>query len=250
MKSMTVAVIAVLSAAACAQAGGFTPPVVAQDPPAAQADDRPGIGVFPFDNGGSISIESDNLDNLRVGLQNMLMTELSQSTDLRLVDRAQLNALLQEQDLYASGRVSAETAARIGKLVGARYSILGAFTQLGPFRVDARIVDTETGEIIQARSVQGEIDETYENLVTLAASLVEDVNLEGLNVTPVPEAQTEQRRRRTVPGAALVLYARATAAIDAGDIEAGRETLELLASRFPDYTEAQDELRQLSPGER
>lgn len=245
MKSTTIAAISVLTAAAWIGA-----PALDSGSLVAQVDDRPGIGVFPFDNGGSISIESENLDNLRVGLQNMLMTELSQSTDLRLVDRAQLKALLQEQDLYASGRVDAATAARIGQIVGARYAILGSFSQLGPFRVDARIVDTETTEIIQARSVEGEIDETYKNLVTLAATLVKDVNLDGLDVTPVPEAQTEQRRRRTVPGAALVLYARATAAIDAGDIEGGRETLELLATRFPDYTEAQDELRQLSPGDR
>lgn len=216
---------------------------------AAQADTRPGVGVFPFDNGGSLTLESGNLDNLRFGMQNMLMTELSQTTDLRLVDRAQLNALLQEQDLYSSGRVDAETAAQIGKLVGARYSILGAFSEIGSFRMDARIVDTETGEIIQARSVSGEIDETYANLVTLAAELVEDVSLTELDIKPASEAQTQQRRSRNVPGAALVLYARATVAKDKGDIEGARETLELLTARFPDYTEAQEELSQLGPGD-
>lgn len=213
-------------------------------------DDRPGVGVFPFDNGGSIDIESSNLDNLRVGLQSMLMTELSQSTDLRLVDRASLNALLQEQDLFENGRVDANSAARLGKLIGARYAIFGAFTQIGPFRIDARIVDTETGELLRARSVDGELDETYANLVSLAADLVSDIDLQRLDVEPLPAQQTQQRQTRRVPGAALVLYARATAARDAGDLDRAREALELLTTRFPDYTEAKEELEQLDRGER
>ena len=111
-------------------------------------DTRPGIAVWPFENGGSYGQDAEDFEALRVGLQQILITELARNGSMRVVERARLNELIQEQDLGASGRVDPNTAAQVGKLVGAKFMVLGGFVDLfGDFRIDARIVDVETGEL-------------------------------------------------------------------------------------------------------
>ena len=112
-------------------------------------DHRPGVAVLKFDNGGSHgeNTEDDDFAALEVGLQQMLLTELSQNSNLRIIERGRLNDLLAEQNLAAQGRADQAGAAQIGKLVGARYVVLGSYTDLfGQFRMDTRVVDVETGE--------------------------------------------------------------------------------------------------------
>src|SRR5262245_7660699 len=87
-------------------------------------DNRPGVAVLQFDNGGSYGQDKENFEALQVGLQQMLVTELSANPALRVVDRREINKLISEQDLGATGRVDQSTAAKLGKLVGARYMIM------------------------------------------------------------------------------------------------------------------------------
>ena len=68
-------------------------------------DTRPGIAVFPFDNGGSYGQDKENFDALQVGLAGMLISELAANPAARVVDREQLQRLLDEQNLGASGRM-------------------------------------------------------------------------------------------------------------------------------------------------
>ena len=126
---------------------------------AAAQDTRPGVGIFAFENGGSYGQEAEDFEALQVGLQQMLIGDLSGNSGLRLVERGQIQALLDEQDLGAGGRVDASTAAQIGRLIGARYMIFGSFIDFyGDFRLDARIIDGETGEVIKTDRARGPRD--------------------------------------------------------------------------------------------
>jgi curli biogenesis system outer membrane secretion channel CsgG len=111
-------------------------------------------------------------------LAGMVSNELSSIGDFRVVERNKLEHVLREQDLAASGRISHRTAARMGKLTGARYLVLGTVTSyeerisgagggfsfggvtIGGKRnkayiaVDLRVVDTTTGEIVHGRSIE------------------------------------------------------------------------------------------------
>ena len=108
--------------------------------PARAQDSRPGIAVLSFENGGSYGKEKEDFDALRKGIAAMLISELSQNPNVRLVDRSEIQRLLDEQGLAVAERVDRETAAKIGKLVGARYMIAGSFTGL---HVDDPCVDPE-----------------------------------------------------------------------------------------------------------
>jgi tetratricopeptide (TPR) repeat protein len=207
-------------------------------------DSRPGVAVMTFDNGGSYGQDKENFDALQVGLQQMLLTELAQNSQLRIVDRGRLKELLSEQDLGASGRVDAGTAAKIGKLVGARYMIFGSFIDwYGDFTLTARIDNGETGELMKVVKVQDKRDKLYSMVVNLANEITRGVNLPAL-----PRQAMEQRESREVPTEALTLYSRALLYADRGDSQKATELFNKAIEIFPDYTEAKEGLRQLKQG--
>jgi TolB-like protein len=227
--------------------GGFVPllllaalvlppsPLAAQEP-----DARPGIAVFPFDN-NYVGSNREDFDGLEGGLQQMMITELSQNSGLRVVERSELRSLLDEQDLGASGRVDPSTAARVGRVVGARYVIMGQYVDIfGDVRMDARVVDTETSEIIRTEQVRADRSDLYQMLVDLASQVVAGVNLPAL-----PVEVRETRRSREIPSEAITLFSRAQLAADGGQTDRAIQLYRQAAERFPDLTEAREALRQL-----
>lgn len=219
--------------------------VAAASSPVEAQDTRPGIAVFTFDNGGSYGQDKEVFDALQVGLQQILITELASNQALRIVDRSRIKDLLAEQDLGAAGRVDQNTAARIGRLVGARYVVLGGFIDFyGDFRIDARIVNVETSEIVKTEKVQDKRDRLYSLIVSLAGNLTR-----GVNLPPLPRQAMEQRQSREVPTEALTLYSRALVYADRGNNDRAIELYNRAIEVFPDYTEAKEALRQLRQGE-
>ena len=214
-------------------------------PGVAAQDTRPGIAVLPFTNGGSYGQEREDFDALEVGLQQMLMTELAVGDQLRLVERSRLRQLLEEQDLGASGRVDANTAARLGQLVGARYMVLGGFTDLyGDFRIDARVVDVQSGEIVKTERVRDNRSKIYDLVVDLAGQVRDGLDLPALSRQAMQ--QREQREEREVPQEAVRLYVKGLLYQDRGDSERAAELFRQAVNEYPDYTEATEALRQVS----
>src|SRR4051812_9033130 len=78
----------------------------------AAQDRRPGVAVLPLFNGGSYGRTKEDLTPLSVGLQQSLMYEVAATANLRLVDRADIKRLLDEQKLGTTGEVDPATAAR------------------------------------------------------------------------------------------------------------------------------------------
>jgi TolB-like protein len=213
--------------------------VLAQD-----QDTRPGIAVFPFTNGGSYGAAQEDLEALTVGLQQMLLTELGQNDAMRVVERGILRDLMAEQDLGASGRVDAQTAARLGRIVGARYAITGVFIDLnGDFRMDGRVIDVETTEILRTEQVRDDRENLYGMLVELAAEITD-----GLDLPPLPAQVREARAEREVSDRAITLYSRAQQYEDYGRKEQAIELYRQIAQEFPAMVEARERLDQLTSG--
>ena len=204
-------------------------------------DSRPGVAVLSFDNGGSYGQDKENFDALQVGLQQMLVTELSANAAIRVVDRREINKLISEQDLGATGRVDQSTAAKLGKLVGARYMIMGGFVDFyGDFRIDARVVNVETGEIMKTEKVR----DKRENLYGLVTNLANQIT-KGASLPPLARPAMEQREKRQVPTEAVTYYSRALLYADRGDSKRATELYNKAIEIFPDYTEAKQGLQQL-----
>ncbi|RTZ92409.1 MAG: hypothetical protein DSY91_03650 [Deltaproteobacteria bacterium] len=115
------------------------------------------------------------------GLAEMLTTELFNTNRFIVLERQQLEDILKEQDLGASGRVRPSTAAPIGQVEGAEILVYGAVTAFEPnyrggaggfvipglnvglgggakqayMAIDLRLVDTRTSRILAATTVEG-----------------------------------------------------------------------------------------------
>ena len=213
---------------------------------AAAQDTRPGIAVLPFENGGSYGQDKENFEALQKGIPAMLISELSKNPGARLVDRSQTQEILKEQDLGKDGRVDANTAAKVGKIVGARYVIMGSFIDFyGKFRVDARIVNVETSEIMKVVTNDPSLQKR-EDLFKIIQS-VSDKIMADTKLPPLPTDVAKAAKSRVVPTEALTYYSRALLYQDRGDNAKAAEYYKRAIDVFPDYAEAQEGLKKVSP---
>lgn len=111
---------------------------------------------------------------------NMLASEIAARDAFTVVERRKLRAVLEEQDLAESGLLKPGDGAKIGQLTGARYLVMGTITAFQPdtetkvsggglfgrarveqtnrgsyLALDLRVVDTSTGEVSYARTIEG-----------------------------------------------------------------------------------------------
>lgn len=141
------------------------------------AADKPRIAVLEFKS------KAENqwwYHNGAAAAQDVFVTELVKSGKFRVVEREQLAALMEEKNLTLSGDVDPSTAVRVGKLLGVNYLLTGAVTEYGVTEksantpglrrlpgvsvgkknfvaaMNARLIDTSTGEIVWADEARGE----------------------------------------------------------------------------------------------
>src|SRR6058998_309420 len=204
-------------------------------------DTRPGIAVLPFNNGGSYGQGKEDFAALERGIAGMMISELSQNPAARVVERQEVQRLIEEQNLGAQGRVDPQTAAKVGKLVGARYVVLGTFIDFyGDFRVDARLVNVETSEIVKVEQDQAQRDHMFQIIQNVAGRLMKDANLPQL-----PKQASDQRMSRQIPTEALTYYSRALLYQDRGQKDKAVEMYQKALAVFPDYSEAQTGLQRV-----
>lgn len=211
-----------------------------------EAQNRPGVAIWPFSNGGSFGPDPWDYEALGIGLQQMLITELSLNSGLRLVERSRIREIIDELELGQSGYVDPETTANVGKLVQARYMIVGSFIDAnGTVRLDARVDDVETGEILveTAAKVQDDREKLLDMVVELGLKITEAANLPAL-----PEQVVEERQALDYPAEAIHLYSRALRREERGDHEGMVDLLRQLTSDFPQHIEGQQMLEQYGVG--
>jgi curli biogenesis system outer membrane secretion channel CsgG len=137
--------------------------------------EKPRMGVLRFTNHTSAGWWSASVGS---ELSDMLASELASTHSFQVLDRKDIDAVLGEQDLGESGRVSEATKAKIGKIKGAKYLVAATVSSFeedvkgtgGGIRfkglsvggkqnkayiaVDLKVVDTETGEIVDTRTIE------------------------------------------------------------------------------------------------
>jgi hypothetical protein len=88
-------------------------------------------------------------------LSEELRAQLLQTGKFRVLDRQQLEAVLNEQALQQTGCTSQECAVQVGKVLGVRKMVTGRVTKVSDnlWQVSARLVDVETAETVRAVTV-------------------------------------------------------------------------------------------------
>ena len=104
----------------------------------------------------------------------ILFATLAVEPNLYLVDRADLEKILQETVLNLSGAVAPGQAVQVGQLTGAKILVTGSVIETGnSIYVVAKIVGTETSRVLGA-SAKGKTDEDFATLVEQLARKVAD----------------------------------------------------------------------------
>ena len=158
------------------------------------AQEKPRLGVLRFTNQTSAGWWSGSVGR---ELGDMLAAELVSQKSFEVLERAEIDAVLGEQDLGESGRIDAATKAKIGKIKGAQYLIagtvsafeegtsgggagvrvkglsLGGRKEKSYIAIDVKVVDTTTGAIVDTRTIEAEAS---------GQGLDAGVNLKGISV--------------------------------------------------------------------
>jgi TolB-like protein len=199
------------------------------------------VAVLYFTN--SSLVRNAEYAPLSKGIADMLITELAGNSAIRVVERDQLQKVLEEQNLATTDRVDKETAVRLGKTLNAHHLLMGGFVidPKGRMRLDVRSVKTETSEVEYVETVSGKA----ENVLELIAELGTKVN-SGLRFPPMPP------RARPAGGTsaadryrAFYLVSRSIEEQDRENIPAALALLREAVSVYPEYTRAKVRLAML-----
>ena len=245
--SLLLSVLGVLALVAPARAQGKPKPAA-----------LPTVAVLYFDYEGS----SEEMGFLRKGLAQMLVTDLAAVPQVKIVERARLQDVMDELELGRSRKIDTATASRIGKLLGARYLVLGGYFDIaGTLRVDARVVEVETGAVVASVGKHRKAAE----FLTLEQHLAGELGAALAKLEPVRTARKGKKHRRRgkrggaggakarAPRAPAALEARQAAtygkaldAMDRGDTKAARALLQGLVREQPDFEMASLDLAALA----
>jgi len=230
-------------------AAGLVAPLAAIGAQAA----RPTVAIMYFNN-NVITKDARDYDGLSKGLPDFLITEMSSNSAIRVVERDQVQKLIDEQKLVGAGQVDRESAVKVGKLLGAQHMIFGGYMadSKGNFRIDARAVNVETGAIEFTDRVQ----DRSENVMGLVSQLAGRLNA-GLKLPASPTRtgdaggagaqQAGSPVTTKLPMRAAVLYGKALDMADKGDKARAVELFGAVLKEFPDYTPARTGLAKVQP---
>ena len=207
---------------------------------------KPTVAIMYFNN-NVITKDARDYDGLSKGLPDFLITEMSANSAIRVVERDQVQKLIDEQKLVTGGQVDRETAVRVGKLLGAQHMIFGGFMAdpKGNFRIDARAVNVESGAIEYTDRVQDHADNVMGLIGQLASHLNAGLKLGATTRTGDAGAAPAGGR---LPMRVAVLYGKALDMADKGDKARAVELFGAVLKEFPDYTPARSGLAKVKPG--
>jgi tetratricopeptide (TPR) repeat protein len=120
------------------------------------------LAVLYFDN----LTGDESLEWMRTGLTDMLVTDLSQSPNIRVLATDRLHHILDEMGQLARSMNSFEIVQAVAQEADVQTVLLGSFAKAGGrIRLSARLQDAGSGEILTSESVEGQGEESIFELV-------------------------------------------------------------------------------------
>lgn len=134
------------------------------------------VAVFEFEDKTDHRVRWWTGQSVGRGMADMLVTSLVKSGRYRVIERQEIDKIINEQQLGQSGMVTAQSAAKVSQLLGVEIAIIGSVTEFGHQRsdtggrvkrigvgvskmaatvgLDIRFINTSTGEILAAENIR------------------------------------------------------------------------------------------------
>ena len=113
------------------------------------ASGKKAVAVMFFEN----QSDSAELEWLREGLADMLITDLSRSEKLTVLNRGQLHLLLERSGHYSDKKIQLNEALDIARKTQAQVIVTGSLSKLGgKIRLDVSLLDAQSGQTLASES--------------------------------------------------------------------------------------------------
>jgi TolB-like protein len=131
------------------------------------------------------------LDFLQMGMAIMLITDLAKVQGVQVVERARLQALIQELKLGGSGLVTKESVPRVGRLLGARYLVGGDLNDAPQknIAIDSNLLNVPQGSALGNPSSSGPLSAMLRLEKEILFEIIRLLHIE------LTEAQKEELRK-------------------------------------------------------
>lgn len=221
----------------------FCPPAFEPDDPcrfgtATPEPDVQTIAIVEFDNNSFE--DAGRLERLRMLLPDLLNRRFAGATRLRVVDREKLDVILEELTLNESDLVAPETATRVGRILGAQLFVFGDYFFLdNRLTIGARIVVTETTEVLPGVEVEGRLRDLRRLADELSSELASRVKVE------LPERAAVAPEVNSLD--VLLLYAEANHHRGLAQNARAAELYEEVLESDPEFASARERLDALRP---
>jgi len=200
-------ILALMIGAIYAQTPG-TQSTVNAETSAQLAEGKQTVAILDFEGRGISQMEAATLTD-------RLMSEMVATNAVIMVERNQMNEILEEQGLQQAGCTSAECAAEVGALLGVQNMVSGSFGKLGnTYTVDAKMFSVETGATMRSSSKthKGEVDGLLTIIEIVAWELVglqapADLLAKAGVKAPEPVAPPKEPRKPMSKGMKRLLWA-------------------------------------------
>jgi tetratricopeptide (TPR) repeat protein len=190
------------------------------------------VAVLPLRFSGSDS----SLKPLERGFADMLTTDLARSSQLTLVERSRMQALVNEITLQQGGATESATNVRAGRLLRAGRVVQGSIAQLDAsnLRVDAAVVDVPTSQIQGTAQGSDQLEQVFNIEKKVALDLFTQL---GVTLTVAERNAVEQRPTRSL--AAFLAYSNGLLAEDQGRYDDASRFFDRAVRLDPGFNAAQ-----------
>lgn len=200
----------------------------------AESADPDVLAVMPLEVVGD-----DAYAPLSFGLASMITSDLALVGRIRLVERAQLDALLRELELGRSGLVDPATAARAGRMLRAGRVAHGItnITDDERMRLEVSVMDPSS-RIVGDESASGDLRNLFDMEKDVVLALVERM---GYQLTQGERNAILENGTRSL--AAFLAYSRGLWEEDAGNYQAAADAFAAAVRADPGFQQARDAYR-------
>jgi len=194
------------------------------------------VGVLPF----SFSGADTSLKPLERGFAELVTTDLSRSPRLTVVERMQLQAVLDEMNLQQTSGTAAGTGVRAGKVLQVGRMVGGTIQQTGnQLRANALVTDISTTRVGASASDQQSLEQVF----TLEKNIVLQLfNTLGVQLSTAERNAIEQRPTRSL--AAFLAFSRGLELEDRGRLNDASRFFDDAVRLDPSFGSAQQKSRE------
>jgi len=207
---------------------------------------RPAFAVLPFENGGSYGQDKAIFRALELGIPATISAALAAHPGAKVADPDRVRSALKSQGLAPAQRVDAATASQIAKAAESRYTVTGSFVDFyGKFRINARLVDAESGQIVKVVSNDDPKLQDRARLGAIIQSVSEKLAA-AAGLSPFPGDAAA--RIGAIPTDALNQFSMGLLSESQGDKAKAAEAFQQALAAYPDYVQAREALQRVKAG--